>query len=489
MAAGPKKAASTAPLRTTGLPAADPDRAIAWIERFCIIPKGYGSGLPLSLRPWQREIVSGVFSSPMPRLAGLSLPRGSGKSTLLAAMALYAFVGRGDLGAAVACVAVDERQARIVFQCAVRYVQLNPQLEKRIQIYQDRLYHPKTGSELRVYPSDPKSLEGLDCNLIVLDEFGVVSRDTFEVLAHASGKRPESTLCCIGTPSPMGTDSVMWSLREAALANPEDKSTFWLEFAAPDGCAVDDEAAWKVASPALGDFLAVDALRALLPPKTSENVFRRARLGQWVLTSDAQWCPPDVWAACQVTRKVEPGTAITIGFDGSWKGDCTALIGATVEAIPHIFVIKVWVPNTDNPNWRVPVEQVEAEIENACNKYDVKEVVCDPARWQRSISVLAARGLPMVEMPQSRARMIPATKNLYDALVDTSVTHSGEAVLTEHTMNARTKDDGDGVQVKKATPHSEKKIDALVAAIMAHSRASFLAQQTPKRRRILRAVG
>lgn len=483
MPAGPKPKASNAPLSVAGLPESDPERACAWIEKFCIVPKGHGAGDPLSLRPWQAEIVSGVFASPMPRLAGLSLPRGSGKSTLLAAMALYSFVGQGTLGASVACVAVDERQARIVFNTAVRMVQLNPQLAKRVQVYQDRLVHPKTGSELRVYPSDPKSLEGLDCTLIVLDEFGVISHETYEVLAHSAGKRPESTLCCIGTPSPFGTDSVMWGLRQAALADPDDPSTFWIEFSAPDGCAVDDEDAWKAASPALGDFLAVDALRALLPPKTRESVFRRARLGQWVLESDAAWCPSDVWMAAAVEATAPKGTPITVGFDGSWKGDCTALVGATIEPTPHLFVLGLWKPPKDNPEWRVPVEAVEAHIEKICREYDVREIAVDPARWQRTFSVLAGRGLFVVEFPQSPARMVPATKALYDSLVNGTVTHEDDPDFADHVANARVKDDGFGAMVKKEKSHSPKKIDLLVAAIMAHSRALHYANSAPRKRR------
>lgn len=490
MPAGPKPKASDAPLSSHGLPKADPERACAWIEKFCIVPKGHGAGKPLHLREWQREIVSGVFGEHMPRLALLSLPRGSGKSTLLAAMGLYSFIGQGTLGASVACAAVDERQARIVFQTAVRYVQMNPQLSKRIQVFQDRLYHPKTGSEMRVYPADPKSLEGLDFSLCVLDEIGVVSFETFEVLAHAQGKRPESSLVCIGTPSPMGTDSVMWSLREAAIADPDDPSMYFKEWAAPEGSDVDDEAAWTMASPALGDFLAIDALRALKPPKTRPEVFKRARMGMWVLESDAAWIKASVWESCQEERTVAAGTDIVVGFDGSWRGDCTVLVGATVEPEPYVWPIAIWKAPKDNPDWRVPVEQVEAQIEKACKKFSVREVACDPARWQRSISVLNGRGLPMVEFPQSPIRMISATKSLYDALVDGRVSVAGDTEFAEQVSNARVKDDGFGVQVKKMAKHSDKKIDLLVAAIMAHSRAAYyVAQPVKKSKRVARSFG
>jgi hypothetical protein len=51
-----------------------------------------------------------------------------------------------------------------------------------------------------------------------------------------------------------------------------DPSFFFREFAAPPGCAVDHEAAWKVANPALDDFLHRDALRVTLPPDAGERL-------------------------------------------------------------------------------------------------------------------------------------------------------------------------------------------------------------------------
>ena len=66
-----------------------------------------------------------------------------------------------------------------------------------------------------------------------------------------------------------------------------DPSFYFREYAAPAGCALDDEAAWKVANPALDDFIHCDALRATLPPKLREAAFRCYPLGQWVTVEDA----------------------------------------------------------------------------------------------------------------------------------------------------------------------------------------------------------
>ena len=53
---------------------------------------------------------------------------------------------------------------------------------------------------------------------MIADEIGVVDRRTSDVATLASGKRAASLTLLIGTPSPDGTDSVMWDLAPVAPA-------------------------------------------------------------------------------------------------------------------------------------------------------------------------------------------------------------------------------------------------------------------------------
>ena len=53
------------------------------------------------VRPWQAELIGGVFDEPRPRLGLWSLPRGNGKSTLAAALGLYGLHGDDVEGAAL----------------------------------------------------------------------------------------------------------------------------------------------------------------------------------------------------------------------------------------------------------------------------------------------------------------------------------------------------------------------------------------------------
>jgi phage terminase large subunit-like protein len=140
-------------------------------------------------------------------------------------------------------------------------------------------------------------------------------------MAARAGKREQSLLLAISTPPKTGQDdSVMRRLVDHGREG-GDPSFFFREFGAPPGCALDDEAAWAIANPALDDFLHRDALRATLPPKMRENAVRRYRLGQWVSQDDA-WLPNGAWARCTDAARVVPdGADVVAAFDGSaaWK--------------------------------------------------------------------------------------------------------------------------------------------------------------------------
>src|SRR5829696_8759853 len=331
----------------------------------------------MKLRPWQRDIVAGVLDEPRPRQALVSIPAGNGKSTLAAAMGLYGLLADGVEGAQVLVVASDERQARIIQNTARRMVELEPELGARVQIFKDHLYVPASDSVFMALPADPGALQGWDPSMALVDELHVVTDDTFEAMAARAGKREQSLLLAISTPPRAGQDdSVMRRLvdhgREQA-----DPSFYFAEFAAPAGCAIDDEAAWAVANPALDDFLHRDALRATRPPKMRENAFRRYRLGQWVAQDEA-WLPDGAWAGCANLRIIPDGAEVVAALDGSFSRDCTAVVVATVEPQPHVHLYRLWEAPECARDWRVPVVQVEDAIRAACARWQVVEVAADP---------------------------------------------------------------------------------------------------------------
>ena len=332
-------------------------RFAAFCRRYIVTPKGHGVGKPMILRPWQVKLVGAILDPPQrPRTAGIMMPRGQGKTSLMAALCVYT-LSTGPEGTSVVVAAVDQRQAELTFKTAARMVELNPELLARCQVFRERLEIPAKGGTFVALPAEAKRLEGLDYTLAILDEIGVIARDTYETVLLAQGKRPESTVIGVGTPS-ASSDSVLLDMRQYGLEHPEDLSFVWREFSAAgfEDHDVDCRHCWTLANPAMSGsdpFLAEDAMTALLPPKTREGSFRRARLCQFVGENLAPFIPADVWDSLSTGESIPDGTPVVIALDGSFSDDTTALLLGTVSASPHFDKLQVWA-NPGDDSWRVP---------------------------------------------------------------------------------------------------------------------------------------
>jgi len=259
----------------------------------------------------------------------------------------------------------------------------------------------------------------------------------------------------------------------------EDEGFFFAEWSAPVGCEVDDREAWAAANPQLGDTLDVDHLAAMVRT-TRESRFRRFHLNQRVRI-DGAWLPPAAWGACADPEAgVEDGAEATLGLDGSFSQDCTALTVVSCAGVPHIDIVQLWEAPEGHPEYRVPIADVEEAVRQACRRWSVREVAADPFRWQRSLQALDAEGIPVIEYPQSPARMSPATSRFYTAVTNGGLTHSGDSRLSRHMRNSVLREDARGARLSKASKDSQRRIDAAVSCLMAFDRAT-VAPPAPKK--------
>ena len=395
MSAGPKKAVDASPLPWRPRANESPSQQFArWSRKYLRL----SGGKPLALRDWQISLVASMWDEPRPRLGCWALARGNAKSSLAAAMSIYVLMNGGD-DVSVDIVAVDERQAGIVFGMAARFVARHPELEKRVQVFKERLLIPGRGSELVCLPASAAALEGRNPDLCICDEGGRIDSEVFEVVSLALQKKPRSQVLLIGTPGPR-RDNVLARFRQHALEHPEDDSQVYREFSAaawPEHSTDCDDhgdgigsGCLSAANPALDDFLYRDALTALQPPKMSESAFRRACLVQWHTDSTDSALPAGVWAELATGEGVPDGSRVALSFDGSYSGtDATVLTVATVSPTPHIDLVQVWQrPNLKDSAWRVPILEVAETIRAACRRWDVVEIAADSYRWQHTLATL-----------------------------------------------------------------------------------------------------
>lgn len=453
-------------------------------RRFLKVGKGGQKLKPLILRPWQQEVYGDILNSST-RLACLLIGRGNGKSSILGAIAVWELFTYGESAQIVVC-ASDQRQAGIIFNAARRYIELAPELASRCQISKERIFVPRTNSSIDCLPADPKSLEGLDYSTCLLDECGVVSRETYEVLQLAQAKRESSRLIACGTPPANPTDSVLTDLRTLHRDLGDDAVVF-REFSADEFQHHDVNCVHcaELANPALGDFLSMDALK--LSKTTRESTYRRQRLCQFVRDNENPFLTPDVWDRLNTGQGIPEGAEVVLAVDGAFGGansDACALIVGAVSSTPHFQPIRVWSNPHGDPDYRVPLLDVEQEIREAHKRWSVREVVADPYRLGRTLEVLAGEGFTVSEFPWSPARVTRACGDVHSAAHNGNFTHSGDETLRDHVLNARLVETNQGILIDKTSRRkSAGKIDLLAALIMCHSRCVWLGTKPKKRYR------
>ena len=447
------------------------------------------AGEDLIFRPWQRELTKQLFAVKADgtfrhRIGLVGLPRKNGKSAWLSAIALESLVLGAQGGEIYSC-AAEKEQAKIVFNTAKEMVRLHPELSELLTVYKDTIHNPKTGSVYRALSSDAFSKEGLNPTLVCFDELHAQpNRELFDVMSLAMGARIEPMLVAITTAGvksdSSGKDSICFSLYEygkrISLGEVDDPSFFFAWWEANNDGDYRDPNAWKEANPGFDDIVAADDFASAIL-RTPEAEFKTKRLNIWTSTSDT-WLPHGAWDVLSDPREIPDGTDVVLGFDGSFNGDCTAIVAVSVEEVPHIMPVAVWEkPDEADASWQIPVLEVEDAIRAAATRWQVLEIACDPYRWARTFQVLDDEGLPVVTFPQTASRMTPATTRFFESVVNSTLTHNGDARLARHIANAQLRTDNRGSRLAKEAKGSKRRIDLAVSSVMALERASWWQSQ------------
>lgn len=454
--------------------------AIRWIETYCTLPKGFGAGGRMRLAEFQKRWIAEILADGV-NSAAMSCPRGQGKSTLLAALALWAAFCPGDAGAPqIPVVAVTVQQAfRGVYGVALRMRALEPELESRSITYSAigamRIVVPSTGAEVFPVSSDPEGLQGLDPGPIaVCDEIGFQSIDSWDSLLLASGKRPRSLIVGIGTPG-FDKQNALYHLRTRVREGASIPGFVFTEYAAPEGCRIDDEAEWRRANPALDEgFLDVDALRTAVQLTPAEH-FRIFRLGQWV-DSVGSWLGDGgraTWDALRDPWTLVPGAPTFLGIDVGLKRDSTAVVAVQRRDGRWHARSRVWMPMPGTP---VDVTDVMQYIRELDAEYQLEACSFDPRFFDVPAKMLDDEKIPMIEVPQSVQMMTRIVGTAYEVIKRGEMSHDGDEILSTHVLNAVPRFNDRGFTLEKSK--SRGRIDACIALTLALDRALHA---TPKR--------
>lgn len=185
---------------------------------------------------------------------------------------------------------------------------------------------------------------------------------------------------------------------------------------------------------------------------SGENQVRRFFLSE-VLAGERPLAEPEEWAAqFRDDDPLQPGEAITLGFDGSRSRDGTVLTAVRIRD-RRIFHLRTWIPECrcqqihgtkpdhkpqDCKDRRVDRVDVDKAMTNAFAGYEVWYLFADPFKWQDYLDRWASKWPKrVIEVPtNNETRMDQLVERFTTALRNKELTHDGDEVLTEHIRNA-----------------------------------------------------
>lgn len=491
--------------RSSSLPPTLGPVVCRWIEQHLVHSHGDAYGRPFRLLPFQRAFIYRAYEL-LPdgrrkyRRVIWGLPTGNGKTELAAALACAELAGPvvcagwrdGKLVAVprtapdIPVAAASFEQADLLFSACRAMIREGP-LADQFEVYDTEILPKHGGGRLYRVAAKAGTNDGKRPTFVLADELhewectcgmpggkhvGACKARVYVVLSKGRAKRHDAWELLISTAG-YDLNSLLGRMYLEGKRG-SDPQTYFEWWEGPEVNLADDEAlvaALKACNPALGHFL---SLQNVLSDRSqmTETEFRRYHLNQWVHAPE-RWLPTGAWDSLVGGGPPPEGTEIVIGFDGSYSGDSTAIVGATIAAAPHIFVIAAWEQEPTDPSWRVDILDVEESIRRACARWVVRTIGCDPFRWQRSIAILRDEGLPVIEWPSHQAsHMVPACAQFRDAVLGKRLTHDGDSRLARHIGNAVVKIDSRGPRIVKMHKDSVHRIDLAVAAVIAYDLAT-----------------
>lgn len=491
------------------------DRNIEWIESYCRVPEGRGVGQPLILRPFQREIVKGIYDSPT-RRGIISLGRKNSKTATAAVLTLLHMVGpEAKPNSQLYSAAQSRDQAALLFRYAAKIVRLSPELRSCVLIRDTakELACPELGTLYKALSAEVKTSYGLSPIFVVHDELGQVRgprSELYEALETATGAQEEPLSIVISTQSPSDADLLSVLIDDAKTgADPKVKLFLWT---APESDDPFAEETIRKANPAYGDFLnateVIEQAESARRMPAREAAYRNLVLNQRI-NIHSPFIAKATWMACseQPDEEVFRTKPVYAGMDLSARNDLTALVMVARDDsgswhvkpefwVPEIGLSErahrdrapydVWAKDghlVTTPGASVDFDFVAQRLAELGSEMDLRAIAFDRWRMDYLVASMKAIGiehtiLPKIEMTdlpsglalvkhgQGYLDMPPALDGLESELLNKRIRHGSHPVLNWCSANAVAERNAAGDR-KLEKSKSTGRIDGIVALCMA----------------------
>lgn len=508
--------------------------AVEWIEKTCRLYEGDAAGQMMQLADWQRDTTRRLFGwvkfsedwgreVRRFRRASIWVPKKNGKSPTLAAWGLYMLAGDGEQGQKVYSVARDGKQAMISHTHAVEMVKRSPELSDLCDINKGtgQITYLPTSSVYKIVAGDNmNSQEGLNGSLMV-DETHVVDRRLMKILRGAGISRSEPLHIEVSTagnnPDGYGKEQFDYG-RKVESGEFPDESLLYVAYAAPQDLAdadldADPAKYGKMANPSWGrivkpsEFLA-DYQRSKASIADLAD-FKMYRTNIWQ-NAASPWLKGSDWEACkrEFDEDSLEGQECWAGLDLSKTQDMTALVLAfhgeeeesyrllpyfwlpeeTAKRLDHLAPFRAWAAAgflTLTPGSVIDYGFIRARFRKLAQRFKIMELAYDRTYAEETTQALEqgvtddagkvieeGTGVSRFVFPQNVMGFAEPTADFERAVIAHRMRHNGHPVLAWQAGHVKVKTDGNNNRRPvKPTRDDHRKIDGIVAAIMAVARA------------------
>ena len=356
------------------------------------------------------------------RTVGVSVGRQNGKTALAASRIALELLQPGHV---VAFTAQDRGMARYLWDAHCELI-LDSSMGKRVRRVmrangQEALIM-ENGSQYRIVTPNRKGSRGLTCDLVVIDEALNVDMDVVAAVQPTMATKEQAQLWILSNAG--DADSTMLN-HYRGLGHQErdsdDGRLCWFEWApAEDKIDAFDEAVWRQAIPTLAEVGGVnlDAV-AEAAQTTAPELFAREWLNVWPAIEAVAVIDMHDWEKLE-KPDVVLGFDVVLGIDVSPNRD-----SATIAACGR----DRWLTPVEIIDHRAHVGWIQERIVELWQKWHAPVVIDGGSPAGSFIVPLEQAGVEV--MPVGMRDYARACGSFYDAVIDGTVTHLGDRLLTD----------------------------------------------------------
>jgi phage terminase large subunit-like protein len=340
-----------------------------------------------------------------------SAPKKSGKTAFAAMILIYVVRVLGGRYAEGLCCANDFEQASgRVFTAAARMIEASPLLAQDARVTSDKITFISTGATIVALPNNYAVVAGANPTITVFDELWAYVTERSHRQWDELVPPPTRKIACRLTVTYAGFEGeseLLAGLQKRGQKGKEIAPDLWAQPGMLMFWSHRFTAPWQT-----------EAWREQMREQLRPNAYLRLIENRWV-TSESTFIDIEWWDRC-VDLEASPLIAdrdlsVFVGVDASVKRDSTAIVACSydrTEKKVRLVWHRIFQPSPEEP---LDFEgTIEATILQLSGRFRLVEVKFDPYQMQASAQRLVAKGIPMVEFPQTVGNLTEASSNLYE---------------------------------------------------------------------------